>query len=419
MFDSLSTGKRNVDETSSGVAETNKILDPEMAFLLALTRRIAVGGPNATLLADCLTLFSTAVQADGIRALIGAALDTPYELGTLGSVAANYDAVISDLVRSQAPSYVTLAVPNLQVLPPELAALAPLAEHFKAISILPLVAYGNLQGIITLCYHTQLPPVLSASPLAEIVCSQFATLIANATARQNQSDVVGTLAHDLRSPLTYMQGYASMIPAMSELTERQAAYLDKITVGITQMSELVEKVLDVRKIEPDGNYRLNRSATDVINVLHEIVNTHSDPAVKKGLTLTLEVDPSLPIMSLDELMLRRAINNLADNAVKYTPAPGAITIRGYVANNQIVIAVKDTGLGISAENQKHLFSQFRRIQRRDTIGVKGSGLGLYIVKGVAQRHGGDAKVESVEGEGSTFFIMLPLDGPNLHLNSNA
>jgi signal transduction histidine kinase len=210
-----------------------------------------------------------------------------------------------------------------------------------------------------------------------------------------------------------MQGFASMLPAVGDLNDRQKQYVDKIMSGITQMSDLVEKVLDVRKIDPDGNYQLIRTACDVARMLSEIAAQHADAAERKEQHLELDVDPNLPILNLDEVMLRRAINNLVDNAVKYTPAHGTITVSGHIEDNHLVIAIKDTGLGISEENQRLLFSQFKRIRRKEHHLIKGSGLGLFIVKGVAMRHNGDAWLTSKEHEGSTFYISIPLEGMNL------
>lgn len=230
---------------------------------------------------------------------------------------------------------------------------------------------------------------------------------------QEMSTFVGTLAHDLRTPLTYMSGFASMIPMVGDLNDKQKGFQEKITTGINQLADLVEKVLDVRKLDDEGNYQLHREPADVVKLVSDVINTHSNAAEKKALTLQAEIDPDLPILNLDEMMLKRAINNLVDNAVKYTPNNGKITLIAEINADHLILAVRDTGLGISAENKKKLFGQFQRIRRKEHMQVKGSGLGLYIVKAVAVRHGGDAWVESKEGAGSTFYISIPLSGSNL------
>ena len=231
--------------------------------------------------------------------------------------------------------------------------------------------------------------------------------------RDNQSEFVSTVSHDLRSPLTFMHGYASMLPMVGDLNDKQRSFADKIIVGIAQMTDLVDKILDASRLDPDGNYELNRDACDIATVVSDIASTHQQPAEKKNLSLTVEMDPALPILNLDDLMLRRALNNLVDNAIKYTPENGAITVGASIHDNDLLLTVKDTGLGISEEDQQHLFERFRRVRRREHQAIKGNGLGLFIVKSVAQKHGGDAGVMSVEGEGSTFAIRIPLEGANL------
>ncbi|MBX3084208.1 MAG: PAS domain-containing protein [Anaerolineae bacterium] len=264
-------------------------------------------------------------------------------------------------------------------------------------------------------FASRLSPVLDVGGLPNGHLLIFHDISAHKEQSQNLRTFVGTLAHDLRSPLTYMQGFASMISMVGTLNEKQKGYQDKIIGGVGQMADLVEKVLDIRKLDPDGNYRLHREPCDVVHMVSEVVSNHVSAAEKKGQKLISDVDQHLPILALDETMLRRALQNLVDNAIKYTPENGTITVAAKTNkdNNTLVLSVKDTGYGISPENQKKLFAQFQRIRRREHFQVKGSGLGLYIVKAVASRHGGSAWVESEEGKGSTFFISLPLEGANL------
>jgi PAS domain S-box-containing protein len=230
----------------------------------------------------------------------------------------------------------------------------------------------------------------------------------------NHTDFVDTVLHDLRSPLTYMQGYANMLPMVGELTPKQKDFADRITTGITQMTDLVEKSLDAGRLDPEtGYYELSRELCDLAKVASDVVATHVQSAEKKGLKLTAEIDPELPLLSLDVMLLRRALNNLVDNAVKYTPNGGIVTVAAFTDDNAVLLSVRDTGLGISPENQGHLFERFRRVHRAEHQRVKGSGLGLFVVKNVAQRHNGDAWVESVEQVGSTFSIRIPIASANL------
>lgn len=232
---------------------------------------------------------------------------------------------------------------------------------------------------------------------------------------RNQSEFMRIVSHDLRSPLTAMQGFASMMELglVGELNEKQKHFVSKILAGISQMTALVENIQDAGRYDPEsGFYELTRSQCDLDDMIHKIVDNQLIPA-EKALTISIAVADNVPIINADAMMIERAIINLVDNAVKYTPSGGKVEVGVKCEKNEVMIMVKDTGLGINAEDQTHLFERHVRIAKQEHKKIKGSGLGLFIVRSVAQRHGGDAWVESEEGKGSTFYLGIPLDGPNL------
>ena len=158
---------------------------------------------------------------------------------------------------------------------------------------------------------------------------------------------------------------------------------------------------------------MSRSQCDLNDLIHRIAENHLLPAEKQELKLTVEIADHVPIISADVVMLERALRNLVDNAIKYTPNGGSIKLSVDKQEEQIIISVADSGLGISPQNQQKLFERGVRIHREEHKRIKGSGLGLFIVKSAAQRHGGDAWVKSADGQGSTFFMSIPLEGLNL------
>jgi two-component system phosphate regulon sensor histidine kinase PhoR len=233
---------------------------------------------------------------------------------------------------------------------------------------------------------------------------------------RNQSEFVRIVSHDLRSPLTSMQGFASMLELglVGELNEKQAQFVEKILAGIAQITALVDNIQDAGRFDPEtGFYEMQRSACDVGEIVVRIVQNHLVPAEKQELTIAVNVADDVPIISADTNMLERAITNLVDNAIKYTPNGGKVDVKVHCQNNELHISVRDTGLGISADQQKQLFQRHVRLARQEHKKIKGTGLGLFIVKSVAQRHGGNASVNSVEGEGSTFTMSIPLKDANL------
>ena len=233
---------------------------------------------------------------------------------------------------------------------------------------------------------------------------------------QNQREFMRIVSHDLRSPLTAIQGFADMIRMgmVGDLTEKQEYFVDKILSGITQMTSIVENIQDAGRFDPEtGFYEMSRTHVDLGEIASKIVNGHIIPAEKDSLSLALNVADDVPIVNVDENMLTRAMTNLVDNAIKYTPDGGKVEINIHRNGENVVIDVADDGNGISEEDQKRLFRRHVRLARKEHVRVKGTGLGLFIVRSVAQAHGGDATVHSVMGEGTTFSIIVPLTGSNL------
>jgi signal transduction histidine kinase len=249
-----------------------------------------------------------------------------------------------------------------------------------------------------------------------IVSTSARALARHERLMRNQSEFTRIVSHDLRSPLTSMQGFASMLESqmMGEMNEKQAHFVEKILAGIAQMTSLVDNIQDAGRYDPEtGFYEMERTHCDLIEIAHRIVSNHLVPAEKGELTLTVNAASDVPIINADSNMIERALTNLVDNAIKYTPNGGSIEVRVHRRGDDVVLSVRDNGLGISPEHQKHLFERHVRIPRKEHKKVKGTGLGLFIVRSVAQRHGGKAWVESVEGNGSEFCMSIPLNGPNL------
>ncbi len=221
-----------------------------------------------------------------------------------------------------------------------------------------------------------------------------------------KSEFVATVSHDLRAPLTFMRGYTTMLPMVGELSDKQSEYVEKILRGVGQMSGLIDDLLNLGRIE--AGVGLERRPCHLGVILVEAVESMRARAAANGLTLRLEPTESVAVVAGDAALLRQAVTNLVDNAIKYTPGGGVVTVGLSVRDEQAVTRIADTGIGIAPDDQVRLFEKFYRIRRRDTINVPGTGLGLAIVKSIVERHGGKVWVESELGKGSTFYIGLPL-----------
>ncbi len=221
-----------------------------------------------------------------------------------------------------------------------------------------------------------------------------------------KSDFVATVSHDLRAPLTFIRGYATMLSMVGELNERQAQYVERMLEGIDQMSALISDLLNLRRIEAGVGIRKEPCRLGLILV--ESVDAMRARAAGKGLTLRLDSAEGSPLVIGDRTLLRQAISNLVDNAIKYTPAGGQVKVGVRVSEQEAIVYVSDTGIGISLEDQARLFEKFHRIKRRETADIPGTGLGLALVKSIVERMNGRIWVESELNRGSTFYIALPL-----------
>jgi signal transduction histidine kinase len=223
-----------------------------------------------------------------------------------------------------------------------------------------------------------------------------------------KSEFVATVSHDLRAPLTFMRGYATMLPMVGSLNDKQREFAEKIITGIEQMTHLIDDLLDLGRIE--AGVGLARETCRLDEIVYGVVDSLRPQAVNKGLTLTVDASAQLPSVSGDPTLLRQAVSNLLDNAIKYTPAGGQVGVRILAESSKFLLAVSDSGLGIAPADQARLFEKFFRVKQRGSSQIKGSGLGLAIVKSIVERHGGKVWVDSKLGKGSTFFMEIPRNG---------
>ena len=235
-----------------------------------------------------------------------------------------------------------------------------------------------------------------------------------------KSEFVSTVSHDLRSPLTLMRGYATMMEMAGDLNNQQQGYVRKIISGVENMSRLINNLLDLGRIELGVGLEVEK--VPVLDILDRVVSALQLKASQKEIDFSLETAPNLPpLIEADKDLLHQAVYNLVENALKYTPDKKSVKVSAYAAKENIIFEIQDSGIGISEEAKEHLFEKFFRSSQREARTQQGTGLGLAIVRSIAERHDGRIWVESEEGVGSTFYLQIPImqpENPEKKINSS-
>jgi two-component system sensor histidine kinase SenX3 len=229
-----------------------------------------------------------------------------------------------------------------------------------------------------------------------------------------QVDVMHVVSHDLRSPLTAAKGLVEMMVEgyFSPLSGKQQEAAEKMALSIYGMVAVVDNLQDAGRFDPKtGFYSFEPTPVDLAGLAHKITNGHQLSAEIQHITLTLALDEHLPIVVADRLMLESALSNLLDNAIKFSEPESTVEVEVRSEGRSVVFVVRDGGPGIEADDQERIFERSVRVAKPGQKRVRGSGLGLYIVKSVAERHGGDVWVESKPGAGSTFHLRIPVRAP--------
>ncbi len=225
-----------------------------------------------------------------------------------------------------------------------------------------------------------------------------------------KSDFLASMSHELRTPLNSIIGFSSVLlgPTGDPLTPDQRMALEKVLKNGKHLLQLINDILDFSKLEA-GRMTVNVESDEVPNIVANTVMTVEMLLKQKNLTLRQEIDPDLPVMKTDILKIKQIIVNLLSNAVKFTEK-GEILLSVKKAQKGIVsFAVKDSGIGIEEKNLPLVFEEFQQIDSSHSRKYKGTGLGLPISRRLARMLGGDLKVQSIFGQGSTFTFLVPAE----------
>lgn len=234
-----------------------------------------------------------------------------------------------------------------------------------------------------------------------------------------QTEFISTASHEMRTPVATIDGYLSLSlnPQTASIDERARNYLTAAQTASKHLGKLFQDLLDVTKLD-DGKIRPHFVPAEMIGLVKTISDDYLVRAKEAGLTFSFGSDEPLTLGTdrrinqvvygfVDVDFMREIMDNLIENAIKYTPSGGSIYVNVRGDGDRVLINVTDTGIGISADDLGHVFQKFYRADNSDTRTIGGTGLGLYLVKQRVEAMGGRVWAESAFGEGSTFYVSLP------------
>jgi two-component system phosphate regulon sensor histidine kinase PhoR len=240
-----------------------------------------------------------------------------------------------------------------------------------------------------------------------------------------KSMFVSMVAHEIKNPLAAAEGWLNLVLTGAAKVDRaeERRMLERAMVRMRTLRAMVNELLSLTAIET-GRFQLHRVPLDPAAVAAEAVEAHREKAAEKRVTLLIESVPNSPndgapgggpaggasTVLADRDALSIIVANLVDNAIKYTPEGGTVTLATGREGIYATVSVRDTGIGLAAEDRERVFEEFYRVRSEQTHGITGTGLGLSLVKRLVEQHQGSISVESEPGKGSTFTVRLPTEG---------
>ena len=225
------------------------------------------------------------------------------------------------------------------------------------------------------------------------------------------ADFLATLSHDLKTPVTIILNYSDMLLKIKKdrLDDEMVMMLSAIKEGSEGILRIMDTLMARAKLE-SGGVRISSAREDIGRILEELSFFYKGVAERKGLIFHTDIQEGLPHMIMDGLSIKNAVSNLIHNAVSYTPRGGKVVLQARChpepSCNHVSVAVSDTGPGIHPGERPLVFEKFFSSEKSG--GMTGSGIGLWIVKNVAEAHGGSIELESEPGIGSTFKLLIPV-----------
>ena len=227
--------------------------------------------------------------------------------------------------------------------------------------------------------------------------------------REQRAKFISVVTHELRLPLTSIKGYADLLTKglAGPLTERQARFVEVIHNNVQRMAVLLDRLSDMGRLA-SGRLKIGREPVAVAEVLRQVVERYAPLCRERRQSLHLQIPQTLPPVQGDPRRLVQVVEALTDNAHRYTPQGGEIILGARQAGDMVQIWVRDTGIGITPQDQAHLFEPVFRSEDQAVRDHHGWGLSLHVAALLVKEMGGRIEVESTPGQGSCFTVSLPL-----------
>jgi hypothetical protein len=225
-----------------------------------------------------------------------------------------------------------------------------------------------------------------------------------------KTNFLNLVTHDLKTPVARIQGLAEVLirKANERLIDRDRETLQHIIGSTEELNRFISSILELSKVESQS-LKLQIESKDINQLIERCVEGIKASARARRIKIQLQLDPLFPVR-IDAGLISKVMNNLVDNAIKYSPEESEVLIVSRETESWIEVLIQDRGIGMTPEEQQSLFTRFYRAKNNTTAEISGTGLGLYLTRYFIEAHGGSVEVESEKGKGSTFKIRLPIEG---------